>query len=164
MKTIILALLATVPVLLLPLCTGAQGLERQVIGAGGGYSQTTAGALHWTAGEMAVAPRLSAAAYWGEGFHQVWTAPTVSADDPDAPEGISLIVYPNPAAGYLRVESNSPLVVCLYDLSGRPVSARVNADNTAELDLGALPAGFYFLHAFDARGHRAGVAKIRHIR
>lgn len=142
----------------------AQTMERQVIGAGGGFAQTTAGSLHWTAGEMAISPRTTLDIYWGEGFQQVWVAPTVSTDGPDAAPAIALTVYPNPAADYLRVECDAPLQAQLFDLSGRPVSGLVAVNGMAEFNLGNLPAGLYLLRAFDEQGRMAGVAKVQHIR
>jgi|GEM_PF-3720329 len=151
-------------VLLAPMALLAQTMERQVVGAGGGFVQTPAGSLHWTAGEMAVSARSAAGTYWGEGFHQVWVAPTVSTGGPNDAPAISLTVYPNPAADYLRVASDALLQVQLFDLSGRPVSDLVAVNGTTELDLANLPARFYLLRAFDENGRTAGVAKVQHIR
>ena len=151
-------------VLFVPVALSAQTMERQVVGAGGGFVQTPAGSLHWTAGEMAVSARSAAGTYWGEGFHQVWVAPTVSTGGPNDAPAISLTVYPNPAAEYLHVESDALLQVQLFDLSGRPVSDFVAVNGMAEFDLGNLPAGFYLLRAFDENGRMAGVAKVQHIR
>ncbi|GAB4494262.1 MAG: hypothetical protein OHK0019_20130 [Saprospiraceae bacterium] len=48
-------------VLFVPVALSAQTTERQAVGAGGGFVQTPAGSLHWTAGEMAVSARSPAA-------------------------------------------------------------------------------------------------------
>ncbi len=56
-----------IPLITLIVGTGlsAQTMERQVISAGGGFIQTPAGTLHWTAGETVVAPCTAGAVYIG---------------------------------------------------------------------------------------------------
>ncbi|MBV6441832.1 MAG: hypothetical protein EPGJADBJ_03523 [Saprospiraceae bacterium] len=142
----------------------AQSMERQVVGIGGGYVQTAAGSLHWTAGEVAVSARTGGGIYWGEGFQQLWLAPAVATHAPDAIQAISIAVYPNPAGDYLRVESDTPLQVQLFDLAGRPLSGLLSLNGSLQLDLSALPAGLFLLRAFEDNGRLAGVAKVQHIR
>lgn len=155
------------PVLLpviLPVCLAAQSMTLLVVGASGGDVTTAAGTLHWTVGETAVAGRPASGLYWGEGFQQAWVAPLVSAGDPGDAQAVSLTAYPNPAAQYLNVETDMPgLQAQMFDLAGRPVTDLIQVNGFARFVLGALPAGFYLLRAFDENGRLAGVAKIQHI-
>lgn len=154
---------ALLPVVM-PFCLGAQSMALQVTGTSGGTVATGAGSLNWTVGETAIAAQLSAGLYWGEGFQQVWVAPLVSTGDPGDAPAVSLTVYPNPATQYVNVETGMTLLQAqLFDLAGRPVTDPVSINGLARIDLGALPAGFYLLRAFDENGRLAGVAKIQHI-
>lgn len=148
--------------LFVPAVLPAQTMERQVIGAGGGWAQTAAGSLHWTAGETAVSAYPTTEGYWYEGFQQGATPSTVSAGHPE--QELALKVYPNPAADFLNVESLQPLHVQLWDGAGRSVSDRLLVTGTARIDLSALPAGFYLLRTFDETGRASGIAKVQHIR
>lgn len=142
----------------------AQTMERQVIGAAGNFVQTPAGALHFTVGETMIAPRAAGNLYWGEGFQQIWVAPLVSTDNPEAAPAISLTVYPNPAAQYVNLETDAAnLQAQLFDLAGRPVTGVVPVSGVTRFDLSGLPAGLYLLRAFDENGRLAAAAKIQHI-
>lgn len=141
-----------------------QSMERQVVATAGGYAQTPAGALHWTAGEMAISPRTAATTYWGEGFQQVWVAPALSADDPEGTPAISFTVFPNPATDFLYLTADQPLAAQLFDLSGRAVSELIRVEGQAEFHLADLPAGLYLLRLLDENGRLAGAAKVQHIR
>lgn len=142
----------------------AQTLERKVIGTSGGMIQSPAGALHFTVGETGIAPRQAGGTYWGEGFQQTWTAPTISTSNLQHSEAITLTVYPNPASSILTVASGNPLQIQLFDLSGRATGQLTPLHGSVELDLSDLPAGFYLLQAFDENGRLAGAAKVQHIR
>lgn len=142
----------------------AQTMERQVIAAAGGFTQTTAGALDWTLGEPMITARTNGDLYWGEGFQQAWVAPLVPTTDAGTAPAISFTVYPNPAAQYLHVESDMPLLKAqLFDLTGRAVTEPIAVNGFARFSLNHLPGGFYLLRAFDATGRLAGVAKVQHI-
>lgn len=160
MKNNILMLLA----LLVSGSVVGQHIASSVIGTSGGFSQTSAGTLHWTIGEFSIAAYSADGIYWGEGFQQVWSAPVVSTDNPQHAPVIAFRVYPNPSTDFVRVESDTPLRVQLIDLSGRPVTDMLSFNGFAEIDLRALPAGFFLLRACDQQGRTAAVAKVQHIR
>ncbi|MCC7504230.1 MAG: T9SS type A sorting domain-containing protein [Saprospiraceae bacterium] len=140
-----------------------QSMERQVVATAGGYAQTPAGALHWTAGEMAISPRSAAVYYWGEGFHQVWVAPALSSDDPGGAAATSCAVFPNPATDVLFLTTEMTLQAQLFDLGGRAVSELTRVEGQAEFNLADLPAGLYLLRLLDENGRLVGAAKVQHL-
>lgn len=116
-----------------------------------------------TAGETAVAPRATAALYWGEGFQQAWETILVPTGNPIHVKPVSLRVYPNLAARFLFVESEVPVRARLFGPDGRPVSAPMEVNGRVQADLSHLPAGWYILHALDESGRVLGAAKVQHI-
>lgn len=155
-------LLVTILLLTLPFGLAAQGMSLKVIGAAGGTVTTSAGTVASTIGEIMVSGRSAAVGYWGEGFQQVLSAPVVAVGD--LGETLQLTVYPNPAADYLIISTDAPLItVQLYDLLGRSVGSQTLRSGENRLDLSTLPQGMYLLQAFNATQQLIGIAKIQHL-
>jgi len=70
-----------------------------------------------------------------------------------------LSCYPNPTTGPIRLGGDLGTLaqIQVYDMAGRPVTA---FPAQAQLDLSALPNGWYILRAFDASGRTAAVARV----
>lgn len=63
-----------------------------------------------------------------------------------------IIVYPNPAANTLFIETNEPLIeIAITDLAGKQVFSILNPTQQS-IDVSGLPAGIYYLLATCSRG------------
>lgn len=159
MKTKMILRALLLPLLLLPLLSGAQVTkERDVAAAAGDYSTTASLQVSWTVGEPATDFRQSASLIVTEGFQQADTDPT-GVEKPQFPGEIS--VYPNPVVDILHFEVHGDghlrLRGELYDLSGRRV--KVIPDFTAysgyrgQVDVSNLPTGKWLLRFIDTENH-----------
>jgi uncharacterized repeat protein (TIGR01451 family) len=75
-----------------------------------------------------------------------------------------LTANPNPANDYFTIQlphdGKGIHRIFLYDATGRPVRSSSFQGNTARMDLGQLPAGWYWLDIRDAAGNPQGRGKV----
>ncbi len=145
---------------------GQVGLERQVLGLAGQTLHSASGAtLDFTVGEVIVTEENNGAASLSQGFHQIFVEKTtLAASSPEAASAASIQVFPNPARDFLQINTDMPLQVTLFDLYGRPVLQQTTIESSAQLPVGAIPAGTYLLRAITADGQPAQSFKIQLIR
>jgi len=75
-------------------------------------------------------------------------------------ESVEFRVYPNPVAGFLKIRSGVPIVkVELFDLYGKKVMISSCNEKNAEINIGGLLPGLYFVKA-DVTGNRTFYQKI----
>lgn len=77
-------------------------------------------------------------------------AVTITSTD-RAPEMPGFKLYPNPAKGTLWIEHHArrPMLISLFDLSGKRLQQQTAAPGRESVDISALPAGLYILRADD---------------
>ncbi len=136
------------------LCMGmsATAQIRSVVAAAGGDGQTSNVRLSWTLGETAVATlQCTNGEFLTEGFQQpeILHAQKVS---PGIPGKAALTIAPNPVSTVLTIQiaddwSRSASTLTLFDDNGRQTwNGRLSPGlATSELNLGAHPAGTYWL-------------------
>lgn len=142
------------------------GLERQVIGSAGNALQAASGAtLDFTIGEAVVAEAIQGTTILSQGFHQIIVEiTTLDASTPENASGAHLQAFPNPAKDFLQVNTDTPIQTTLFDLHGRAVLQQTNIENSAQLNLSALPTGTYLLRSLTSEGKPAQSFKIQIIR
>ena len=145
MKTIIFILA------MLPLLLSAQSLERQFLGATGGFGAASNVHLSSSVGETIITTETGTTLILTQGFQQPEDA-MVGIEEPE--HGFALKAYPNPTPGlvHLEIESDRPVDfhLELYDIQGRyyPISdteLKVNGRLEHTLDMSYIPAGNYLL-------------------
>jgi hypothetical protein len=124
-----------------------------VISAIGGEALAGGMSISWTMGESAVATATAGSVLLTQGFQQppdfVNSIHSVSSSD--------IKVYPNPSSGLLRLSMGAlsgNFLVLVRDAAGRDVyrSSMQALGFDRELDLNALPGGYYSL---EIRGENA---------
>ncbi len=129
-----------------------QAMELQVVGAAGSVlANSEGGTLHFTVGEMMVAESQSDNNILPQGFHQIVVWESVPSIDPED-TGFALSVYPNPTTDFLKMETDMPVNVSLFDTHGRLVIPINDVILSATFDVRELAAGTYFLYAADPAG------------
>lgn len=127
----------------------AQSLSHSVIGSAGDFQTASNGQnLHWTIGEVAVSEYENDLSLW-EGFHQMYYDLFLTPIW-EVPLEIKLNVYPNPTAGWLRLdkETNEPLEVLVSNLLGQTMAKTTVTDLTTDFDLSPYPDGLYLLSVY----------------
>ena len=61
-----------------------------------------------------------------------------------SPHRIDAMIYPNPASGYVYINTNNPANYQIYNTQGKMV-LNGNTQNTTKIDISLLPAGAYFI-------------------
>ena len=69
-------------------------------------------------------------------------------------EGISesLLLYPNPTSGIVKVNAESLQQIILFDLTGREVMRKESHESQTSVDLSALPQGTYIMKVVTDNG------------
>lgn len=127
----------------------SQSLSHSVIGSSGNLHTAFSGQnLHWTIGEVAVSAHDIELSLW-EGFHQMYYDLFLTPLW-EVPLKINLNVYPNPTAGWLRLdrETNEPLEVMVSNLLGQTLVKTTVTDLTSDFDLSPYPDGLYLLSVY----------------
>jgi hypothetical protein len=145
---------------------GQAGLERQVIGLAGNSLQTASGAtLNFTVGEILTTEVNKGAASLSQGFQQVFVEKiTLDASELETAPSANIEVLPNPARDFLQINTDTPLQTTLFDLNGRQLLQQTDIENSAQLNISAIPAGTYVLRSITATGKPAQSFKIQIIR
>lgn len=145
---------------------GQAGLERQVIGLAGNSFQTASGAtLDFTVGETLTTEVNKGAASLSQGFQQVLVEKiALDASEIETAQIAHLEVFPNPARDFLQINTDTPLQTSLFDLTGRQVLQQTNIENSAQLNISAIPAGTYVLRSITSEGKPAQSFKIQIVR
>ncbi|MFZ4476965.1 MAG: T9SS type A sorting domain-containing protein [Saprospiraceae bacterium] len=146
--------------------SGQAGLERQVIGLAGNSLQTASGAtLDFTVGEVIATEVNKGAASLSQGFQQVFVEKTtLDASELGTVSNAHLEVFPNPARDFLQINTDTPLQTTLFDLSGRQVLQQTDIENSAQLNISAIPAGTYVLRSITLEGKPAQSFKVQIVR
>lgn len=141
----------------------AQSIGLQVIGVAGDHFTTTAGQVTFTVGEAVIqtAPGIGSISL-PQGFHQHMVWKVISAAEPEE-AAFNIRVFPNPFSAWLRIETDRPVLAVLFDPLGRPVSPPARLDASGDIQLQALPAGFYVLRLTDPGGRLLRVFKLHQI-
>lgn len=124
----------------------AQTMDRSVLSALGGEMAAGNTSMSWTIGENSIATSTGGSMLLTQGFHQ----PGDFVNSIRSVAGGYIKVYPNPSSGLLRLsmgELNGNYKVYVRDASGREVhhSSLQAMGFDQELDLNALPGGYYSL-------------------
>lgn len=70
------------------------------------------------------------------------------SDAPGKPREVaSLVISPNPTVQFANIELEGKVVVQVYDAIGQLVSSQTGENGRLQLDLSAMPAGMYVVHA-----------------
>jgi hypothetical protein len=141
---------------LLPRFVKAQTLDRYVIATAGQNLSGSGFSLLFTLGEP-VAQTFENGQTLAQGFQQEWLT-TTPVDDLSG-EDWAVRVFPNPTVGVLQIETEAPMQVQLFDMSGRLIQSAEVENGGGEMDLGQLPAGTYFLVMYNAE--KAGKKSFR---
>lgn len=137
----------------------AQSIERSVIGATGGYAQTSSGSVSSTVGEIATTTVSSGSVILTQGFQQPVQGDFTSIRRPELT--VRYQVYPNPTAEALHIELDSPepidLQLTLVDMQGRTVggfdkSFNLVGSQRQSWDLSPLSEGTYVLRFVEDNG------------
>lgn len=127
----------------------AQSISHSVIGSAGSlHIAETGNNIHWTVGEVAVESYDNDISLW-QGFHQmyydyfftpVWEIPT----------SLELKVFPNPTAGWLRLENDSgeTLEIVFSNLLGQVLFSSSLSKYQTDFDLSNYPDGLYQLSVY----------------
>jgi hypothetical protein len=122
----------------------AQSLSQTVIGSAGNFQTANSGDnLHWTVGEVAV-ERYENDLILGQGFHQMYYDIFITHVW-DLKPSIELNLYPNPTAGWLRLENASaiPVKVMVTNLLGQQLLSTSADTYETDFDLAPYPNGLY---------------------
>ncbi|MDX1907936.1 MAG: T9SS type A sorting domain-containing protein [Bacteroidia bacterium] len=139
----------------------AQTLERQVIGAAGGFGTAAGIQLSSTVGEAATTTLQSGAFILSQGFQQ-GDLFRVGIDDPGI--RVSYQLYPNPTTGQIVLELEAAtavrLTLELTDMRGRAIalpeqSVMLTPRATLAWDLSHLAEGTYLITLRDPAGNAA---------
>jgi hypothetical protein len=137
-----------IPILLLlllgTLSIQAQSLSQTVIGNSGSFqSNLTAGNLHWTVGEVAV-ETFENDLILSQGFHQMYYDLFVTPVW-EVEEQFELSLFPNPTAGWLRLENKSglPFEIVITNLLGQQILSTNVEQFQTDFDLAPYPNGLY---------------------
>lgn len=145
-------------------------IERQVIGAAGGYSSTPNLKISDTAGEVAVTTVISGTVILTQGFQQA--GENEITDLEDLAIEVSYKVYPNPTTDQLFVEITrdqfAEIYLELFDMAGRsfPNLKQVQQGSgftRTSLSLQNLPEGTYLLSLKGADGRVLASHRIQKI-
>jgi Secretion system C-terminal sorting domain len=148
----------------LPMWCLAQSMALEAIGSSGGTDGSNGYSLTWTVGEAVTLNGQQGTNYVGAGFQQARKKSTTVGWTIQFEPLANLKIYPNPAADYLIIESETNgLTARMYDLLGRPVIITQPMSEREQLDLSELPAGTYLLQVFDAQHRLVNASKIQHI-
>ncbi len=132
MKIFTKSLMFTLVLVMTGVSIHAQSLSHSVIGSAGNLQSASNGQnLHWTVGEMAVSGYENELSLW-EGFHQMYYDLFLTPLW-EVPLQVNLNVYPNPTAGWLRLdkETSEPLEVMITNLFGQTI----NKNNRYRVDI-----------------------------
>ncbi len=138
--------------------TAQNGLSRSVIASSGSSDNSGKVQLDWTLGEVGVATISTASGFLTEGFHQpeILRVESIAPNLPETSGAAALgaiSIAPNPVSTLLSIQipeawSQSASTLVLFDVNGQQIQTGQIASGvaTSELDLGAHPAGVYWLH------------------
>ncbi len=133
-------------------CLCAQSLSPSDVVPNGAVSETSEVSLEWTIGEVFPHTVFHENGIITQGFQQpILQVDLVETGNAAPSSGLDIKIYPNPVKAILTIkftsEKDMELDFALNDLTGK--NLLLNTENTApgelELDMGYLPAGFYFL-------------------
>ena len=127
----------------------AQSLSHSVIGSAGNLQTASSGSnLHWTVGEVAVARYENDQSLW-QGFHQMYYDLFLTPLW-EVPDRIELNVFPNPTAGWLRVDNLSGefLDITVSNLLGQTLARYSSGDAKTDLDLSRYSDGLYLISVY----------------
>lgn len=128
--------------------TQSQSLDRQVIGSAGLAVQSSTTGLSFTVGEAVTESAVTSSVVLTQGFQQVDDDELIGIFEP-LPEGISLLIYPNPTSKYLTIRCNlyqngiDELSYTIIDMHGRKVMVGVIPSGIAQLDVTNLASSSY---------------------
>ena len=159
-------------ILLAPLSSFAQSVERQVIASTGTATISATGMqVSQTVGQPMVKSYPNASIIVSEGFQQ-GNSNSVGAVDFN-PETVSIKVFPNPVTDQLslEIETSDPLQLQLsfLDVLGKEIQLpnpqlRVIGATTETIDCSQLAAGTYFLRLQDVKSSAVKSIRIEKIR
>lgn len=127
----------------------AQSITHSVIGSAGSlHISETGNNIHWTVGEVAVESYDNGIALW-QGFHQMYYDFFLTPVW-ETPVNFDLKVYPNPTAGWLRLDNKSgaSLDVVFSNLLGQVLFRTSIADYQTDFELTNYPDGLYQLAVY----------------
>ena len=71
------------------------------------------------------------------------------------PTSPDIIIYPNPAASVITIESEGLQTIRIFNLMGQMIKAiSVDGNAKVQIDVTGIPAGLYLVRAFDAKGNK----------
>lgn len=137
-------------VIIVILITPEHIFSQQVISSGGTHAVGTNVQLSWTVGEPIIETFSVTNGILTQGFHQ--SKLTVTAIDPDAFNGISLSVYPNPVVFELILDisgtGKTNLVYHLYNTEGKLLVNKITDNQSEKINMQNYSAGTYLLKVF----------------
>lgn len=145
------------------LYTQGQSLEQYTIGSAGSFSATTGGAtLSSSIGELIVSTENSSSAILTQGFQQPLVVTPLSTNSP-AHQSFDLIVFPNPTAQYLTIQTAEDQVLKaeLINILGQAIESYSLTASKTIINLGQLPVANYLLRVSNIENTTVQTFKIQ---
>lgn len=127
--------------------TSAQSISPQVVASSGAHATSPYVQLSWTVGEVVVTTLTGGGGLITQGFHQTYDVATIAEE---APLGLSVNVFPNPATDLLQIALSGEfpdIELALMDMSGKLVGSQMLRSGTSGFNFGVgfLAKGTYVL-------------------
>jgi len=136
--------------ILLPLSLSAQNpeLSPEVVASAGDSFSSNNLLIEWTLGEI-MTESFEGGLIWNQGFQQP-IGNITSIENPFSKLG-KIKVYPNPASNslFIEKENTGELTLSLRDIQGRILLESQSTQLLDQVDISALPPGFYILSMRD---------------
>lgn len=119
-----------------------------LLGSGGDSSQS----LDWSLGEPFIDTHVSDHTLLTQGFQQplISSGSTPVSDVPLSDAEVR--VWPNPTSDFIYLETEMPVAVQLYSLTGKTVLSHTTPTKQRRVDISSLTPGFYWLQLTDESG------------
>jgi len=144
-----------------PFMARSQSIGPDVIATAGDHFTNAGGQLSYTLGELMIATASSGQHIITEGFHQPDLLITSVLNLEPA---ITTEIYPNPASSFFTINilgAAGMFNMLLFDTQGKLLTQQQLSGGSPEtIEVGALPAGMYFVRITDASGKLLKTCKL----
>ena len=146
---------------LFSVCVHAQTIERQILNTAGGVMTASGVMLRTNIGEPIIGKTGTNTLLLSQGFY-TGGFDYISVSVPDAPQKISIDIYPNPTKAelFFRGDISKANSVEVMNMFGQVLFVAPLTLNNIKLD--QLPAGIFFVNLFDQNHQR--ISSIRFVK